>query len=200
MKDVSLALLLALPMVCAAQHRPMNGVDLPWPPATGTARVSYMLPPGYEPQSLKALCDSSTVIVDGVVESVLPSRIARKQSLDTDAIIAVSNVFKGPSSLRRLVVSQRGGVIGGFTEQPIQYALMHVSDHCILFLYDDKRPNLPIVAGAPRYEITNIWTGIFRVDGSTIHLSEGSTQKLRSKYEGLTQGDLVKELAASVKP
>ena len=102
------------------------------PPNSSTFTLS--LAPGYLPKSFDELCDSSTLIVEAYVQSILaprqnvryPSGMQLRQErsrpifmyLETDAILLVSQVLKGPEAIREVVISQKGGVLGQYTELP----------------------------------------------------------------------------------
>jgi hypothetical protein len=182
-----------------AQSRVVIGQDVPWPPAKGTAYVHLTPPPGYLAGSLQELCKTSVLIVDGTATTVLPAREISPRTLETDVVFSITRVLKGPQNTSNVVVAQRGGTIGQFTQQPVQYSLIQKGERYILFLTEDKRPKLPQVPATPRFWITGAWVGLFRVNGSTIHLTPGTPDSLRGRYERVPVDQAVTEiLAASV--
>jgi hypothetical protein len=198
--NISIVVTLTLGVISAQSGpRVRKGEQPPWPPASGTAEFFLDFPPGYLPESLKQLCDSSRLIVDGYVQTIFPPREASPRSLETDAVLLVSQVLKGTDA-GKVVVAQRGGVIGQFKEVPHQYALLQLGEHYIAFLIDDKRPNLPVRVGIPRYGITGAFVGLFRVDGDKIHLSSGIPSVLRTRYEGMNPEQAMTEIRTCVQP
>ena len=161
----------------------------PPPPPTGiTFGLSFAL--GYMPGSFEELCDSSVLIVEAHVLSVLaPTENLRY--LETDSILSVDRVLKGPESIRQVVISQKGGVLGQYRQLPYQYNLMQQGEHYILFLTEETETNLPDVAGIPRYALTGSWTGIFQIDDSGVHLSPGAADVIREQFEGRSSQDVI---------
>jgi hypothetical protein len=184
-----------------AQSRPIRGQELPWPPAKGTTSFVLTPAPGTEPSTLKQLVDTSSLIIDGLVESLSVRQIPQAQRLETDVKFRVLRVLKGPAAAATLVVTQRGGILGGYTEQPTQYALMKVGERYILVASDDKRPGIPPVTGNLRVLITGEWAGNMRVAAdNTVHLSSGAASDLRRQYEGISVDQLLSAIATSLKP
>jgi hypothetical protein len=143
------------------------GQEPPWPPAHGTVKFIADLPP--LPPALKnkppfeRLCDSSNLIIDGIVTSAFPSRSPSRGTLQTDLLISVSRVFKGPETLRQIMVSQMGGSTGDFHLVTDQYALMQSGERFVLFLQDDNRPSTPRRPGIRPFYVTRSWAGLGRV-------------------------------------
>jgi hypothetical protein len=202
MQNLATLLLLYLVSLSAlvAQNRPVRGQDPQWPPATGTTFFSVLQAPG-QPESVKELCESATVIVDGIVQTTLAPRVlVSGKRLETDVVIQVNRVLKGPSNLSQLVITQRGGVLGGYVEQPTQYSFMKIGEHYLLFLMADRRPKIPEVVGIPRYWTVGEWIGNFGVDNSRkVHLSSAVPDNLTTKYEGASLDQVVSEVIALVK-
>ena len=98
------------PLLIGAQRVVAGTPPAPYPPPNATATFFLDLPPGYEPKSSEQLCDSSTLIVDAYVQSVLPPR-QNGRRLETDAIVLVNQVLKGSDSIQQVVISQRGGYL-----------------------------------------------------------------------------------------
>lgn len=83
-------------------------------------------------------------------------------------------------------------VVGEYTEQATQYALMKPGERYLLFLRDDKRPNIPAVPGQSRYLITGEWAGNFRVEADhSVHLSSGASTSLRREYEATKEDQVI---------
>src|SRR5664279_3281992 len=71
------------------------------------------------PQSLKQLVDMSSLIVEGVVEKVMPSRRGAGQTwIETDSVIDIAQTFKGATNGSAIVIAQMGGRDGGAADQP----------------------------------------------------------------------------------
>ena len=114
--------------------------------------------------------------------------------LETDSILQVSQVFKGPESIRQVVISQKGGVLGSYTELPTQYNLMQQGEHYILFLTDEARSDLPDVTGIPRYGLNGAWTGMFQIDEGGVHVSPDTVAVIREQFDGRSSEDVITEI------
>ena len=139
----------------------------PPPPTTGiTSGLSLAL--GYVPGSFEELCDSSVLIVEAHVQSVLaPTENLRY--FETDAILSVDRVLKGLESIRQVVISQKSGVLGPYRQLPNQYNLIQPGEHYILFLTEETESHLPDVVGIPRYALSGSGTGRFQVNDGAVH-------------------------------
>src|SRR5260370_30783644 len=114
--------MVSIPFCCAQSGRLVKGQPLPpWPPSEGTAYIHLTPPPKYLQQSLPELVKASSLIIDGVVETLLPPREISQRTLETDVVFVIAPTLKGPSIRPRIIVSQRGGKIGHFTQAPTQY-------------------------------------------------------------------------------
>ncbi len=196
-KHVRPALFLSIAVLGFAQeakHR--AGKEDPWPPAQGTVRSIYDLAPMRATKlSLKWLCDSSDVIIDGTVQRSLPPRVLSSHRLETDFLISVGRVRKGPATLRQILVSQPGGSIGEFHMISDQFSLMQQGESYLLFLTNDNRLNTPKSPGVSAYQITQCWWGLFRVIEEKIQLPKQEPDELR-KYEGANAESVHSEVAA----
>ena len=110
---------------------------------------------------------------------------------ETDSVLSVDRVLKGPESIRQVVISQKGGVLGQFRQLPHQYDLMQPGEHYILFLADETETHLPDVAGIPRYALNGAWTGMFRIDESGVHLSPDTADVIREQFDGRSSDDMI---------
>jgi hypothetical protein len=168
------------------------------PPTEGHGVLSVTPAPSLMPQSLKDLCDLSAVIVEGVVATIFPSRQLgpSQSSLETDALVNVTKVLKGPvGAHQQLVVSQLGGAKGNFSSTPTQYSLVRAGEKYILFLREDDRPNLPIQAQTTtRYIVTGIWAGLFFFENNRMQVRARVPESFRAQYEGLTLEQIETEL------
>ena len=191
---------------------PVRAGGLPPPPSPPPSGVTFdlLLAPGSLPGSFEELCDSSILIVEAYVQSVLAPRqdlrypsgtqLLQERSfpifhyLETDAILRVSEVLKGPESIRQVVLSQKGGVLGSYTELPAQYDLMQRGKHYILFLADEARSDLPDVRGIPRYALNGAWTGMFRIDEGGVHMSPDTAEAIREQFDGRSSQDVITEI------
>jgi ligand-binding sensor domain-containing protein len=155
-------------------------------PQRGTAALIV------EPGSLKALCDMSTLIVEGLVTTSLTPRMLGiyGRTLETDAIITVTRTLKGKASNSDIVISQRGGTIGQFTLKPVDYDIVQPGEQYLLFLKDDNRPNIPQISGAKRYFVIGAWSGLFYFNGGKMQLQH-PTQDFRKDFGGLSEGQVI---------
>ena len=185
-----------------SQSRVVPGAEPPWPPPSGIAHLTRTLPPGYMPQSMKELCDRSAGIADATVETIFPPREVARHSLETDVGLIVRQVIKGDHTLKYIVVSQRGGTVGQFSELPTQYHLMKVGERYIIFLEEDKRLNLPLRDGHRRFGITAQWLGLFYMDPSAqaVHLMSDTPRSLRDTYEGMALAQVIMEITNFIRP
>ncbi len=116
------------------------------------------------------------------------------QFLETDSILQVSQVFKGPDSIRQVVISQKGGVLGSYTELPSQYDLLQEGEHYLLFLTDEARNDLPDVRGIPYYAPNGAWTGMFQIDVDGVHVSPDTADEIREQFDGRSSQDVITEI------
>ncbi len=166
----------------------------PPPPASG-AGVTWglSLPLGDVPPTFQDLCDASELIVEAHVQSVLaPTENLRY--LETDSILSVDQVLKGPGSIQQVVISQKGGALDGFTQRPHQYNLMRQGEHYILFLTAEPATHLPDIPGVPRYALTGSWTGMFQIDEPGVHLSPATAAVIREQFDGGSAQDVIREI------
>ena len=164
----------------------------PPPPRAGfTSGLSLAL--GDVPGSFEELCHSSVLIVEAHVQSILaPTENLRY--LETDAILSVDRVLKGMESIRQVVISQKGGVLGQYRQLPYQYNLMQQAEHYILFLTEETETHLPDFAGIPRYALTGSWTGMFKIDESGVHLSPDTADLIFERFDGRPSHDVIAEI------
>ncbi len=215
-----------------AFREPNQGGRLPPPPSSPSNSVSFALPlagpppdsitfslplaPGLLPRSIEELCDSSILIAEAYVQSVLAPREGVKnlsgigilqegsfpffRFLETDSILEVSRVLKGSESIPQVVISQKGGVVGSYSELPIQYHLMQPAERYILFLADEARTDLPDVRGIPRYALNGSWTGLFRINENVLHLSPDTADVIREQFDGRSSQDVITEIQRCSQP
>jgi hypothetical protein len=145
-----------------------------------------------EPQSLKQLADMSSLIIEGVIEKVMPARGSGQTWIETDAVISIAQTLKGLAGVSRIVISQMGGRVGEATEQPTQYSLVQPGERYILCVTEDDRTTVPSVAGLKRYGIAGAWSGLLFVgaDGF-IHTDPKYTDPLRKTYEGKSKASMI---------
>jgi hypothetical protein len=196
-----------------------NSLDPPPPPPSPPTNLSpfaLSLAPEYRPDSIDQLCDAATLIVEADVQATLDSRQniryrlgtelrpTRSRStfmyLETDAILFVRQVLKGPESTRQVVISQKGGVVGQYRELPIQYDLMrHLipqAERYILFLSDETLSDLPDVAAIPRYAPVGSWTGLFQIDADRVRVSPDASDAIREQFDGRSLEDVITRIRA----
>ena len=171
-----------------------GGENLPLPPPAppqpryvrpvNYARLSARVPPGtvrlFDIDSRSPCSSYSGSKTESRLSTRHRARSERSRPifryLETDAILVVRQVLKGPESIRQVVISQKGGVLGRYTELPIQYDLVEEEEQYILFLTDETRPDLPDVTGSPRYALNGSWTGMFQIDESPRPLEPGCSR------------------------
>lgn len=180
-------------------QRVVKGAEPPYPPASGTARFSLHPAPASLPQSLRELCDSSPLIVQAAVHSTFSPRNLGGL-LETDVVLLVTQVLKGATSVRQLVVAQRGGILGQYQELPVQYSLMQPGEQYIAFLTADRRTNVPERTGIPRHWISGEWVGLFRIDNGIVHLTSGTPKTLQDKFEGMNLEQAIAEIRSCITP
>ena len=178
-------------------------------PPTGSVTFALPIVRGSLPESFEELCDSSTLIAEAYVQSVLVPRQGVRNAgtrvlpegslpilrfLETDSILQVSQVFKGPESIRQVVISQKGGVLGSYTELPSQYDLLQEGEHYLLFLTDEARNDLPDVRGIPYYAPNGAWTGMFQIDLDGVHVSPDTADEIREQFDGRSSQDMIAEI------
>ena len=173
-------------------------------PTQGSAKVFEE--PLIVHQSLGELVQDAAVIVEGLVDASLPSRVRNAniaESLETDVILLVTSTLKGhlrsESGFTRLVVAQGGGHANGFTSEPATEPRLLPGDRVILFLVPDNRTSLPAVAGGlPRYQIAGIWSGKFRIERNSIVVPRASGKALQA-YNQKSLADLLSDIRALVR-
>lgn len=77
-------------------------------PSKGSSRLYITPMPGQVANSLKGLCDASSLIVDATVKAALPARETSPQALETDFVFVIHSTLKGAVT-GPIIVSQRGG-------------------------------------------------------------------------------------------
>ncbi len=181
----------SLNLVAQSQTSPSGPRSLAPPPVPrGIGLLTVDVFP--EPQSLKQLTDMSSLIVEGVVEKVMPSRGAGQTWIETDFVLGIARALKGSAEGPTIVISQMGGKVGDSTSQPTQYSLVQPGEQYILFLKEDDRTTVPSVAGLKRYGIVGAWSGLLFVgaDG-LLHTDPKYHDLLRKKYEGKSKAAMI---------
>jgi hypothetical protein len=189
---IGLALIAAsLRLVAQSQTPPPNPYS--WaPPAVprGVGQLTVTVIP--VPQSLKQLVDMSSLIVEGVIQKVMPARGSAQTWIETDSVIDVVRTLKGSAGSSTIVISQAGGTVGDATSQPTQYSLVQAGERYILCLKEDNRTTVPSVAASKRYGIVAAWSGLLFVgtDG-LIHTDQKYTDSLRKAFEGKSKASMI---------
>jgi hypothetical protein len=144
------------------------------------------------PQSLNQLVDMSSLIVEGVIEKVMPGRGSGQTWIETDSVVNIIQTLKGSAGSSTIVISQMGGRVGDAASQPTQYSLVQSGERYILCLKEDDRTTLPSVAGLKRYGVTAAWAGLLFVgtDG-LIHTDPKYHDPLRKRFEGKTRASMI---------
>jgi len=184
--------LIAASLNLAAQSQPAKP-GLIYPPGQPHGVGHLIVDVFPVPQSLKQLADMSSLIVEGIVEKVMPSRRGAGQTwTETDSVIRVAQTLKGSAGGSTIVIAQMGGRTEGAADQPTQYSLVQADERYILFLSLDDRKALPSVAGLTRYDVTAAWAGLLFVgaDG-LIHTDQRYTDSLRKAFEGKSKASMI---------
>ena len=165
------------------QGRPLKGSESL--PSSGTSTL--IVDAASSPTTLVRLTHSADLIVDAQVISVSSRQIAPSlPNLETDVLVGVSEVFKGDPSIRELVVTQSGGVLGQYREISAQYSLMQPGERYFLFLVKDTRTELPQIENFPRYGIRGVWSGMFRIDANgNVRVAPATAESLKRQVDGL---------------
>jgi hypothetical protein len=185
---LGIALIAASLSLGAQSQTPPTGLGSLAPSAVPHGMIVDVMP---VPQSLRQLVDMTSLIVEGVVEKVMPSRRGAGQTwMETDSVVGIAQTFKGSTGGSRIVIAQMGGQVGG--DQPTQYSIVHPDERYILCLKEDNRTTLPSVAGLKRYGVTAAWAGLLFVgtDG-LIHTDPKYHDPLRKKYEGKSKAEMI---------
>src|SRR5262249_51466550 len=112
-------------MLHAQAGRVRRGELPDFPPKTGTATLIVdlsPLPPSFNGEMLEYLCNSSSLIITGTVES--SSVWVNGRGLETDSVLGIDSVIKGTEAASHVVVSQSGGTMGEFKIVTEQYSIM----------------------------------------------------------------------------
>ena len=148
-----------------------------------------------KPQSLKQLTDMSSLIVEGIIDKVMPSRGAGQTWIETDSIIDIAQTLKGSAGVATIVISQMGGKVGDSTSQPTQYSLVQPGERYIFCLTEDDRTTVPSVAGLKRYGIVGAWSGLLFVGADGLmHTDPKYPDLLRKAYEGKSKAAMIDSL------
>lgn len=134
----------------------------------------------------------SRLIVEGIIEKVMPARGSGQTWIETDSVIRIVQTLKGSGGGSTIVISQMGGRVGDATDQPSQYSLVQPGERYILCLTEDDRTTVPSLAGLKRYDVTGAWAGLLFVgaDG-LIHTDPKYHDPLRKRFEGKTKAEMI---------
>ena len=161
-------------------------------PANGTGVLYVDVAPWATPRSMKELVNLSPLIIEGVVEKVMPSRESSPRIVETDSLITITRIIKGPAVGSAVVVSQAGGTIGNATVKPAQYSLLQKGDRYVLFLQADERSVSPPTPGFKRYTVTGASSGLFFFGTDDLmHVNADEPDRLRKNYEGASRTSIV---------
>jgi len=185
--------LIAASLKLVAQSKTPSPNPYSWePPAVprGVGQLTLTVIP--VPQSLHQLIDMSSLIVEGVVQKVLPARGSAQTWIETDSVIDIVRTLKGSAGSSTVVISQAGGTVGDATSQPTQYSLVQAGERYILCLKEDNRTTVPSVAGLKRYGITAAWAGLLFVGSDGLmHTDPKYTDPLRKTFEGKSKASMI---------
>ncbi|MCL4796165.1 MAG: hypothetical protein KJZ84_16510 [Bryobacteraceae bacterium] len=132
-----------------------------------------MMTVGFAPLSLRDLVGQAQVILTGTVASIeayVHGRAAQPVhprdcgTVGTEAIVRVDTVLKADSPFTEIRVYQTGGRTPEWATIPQQFEHLKENDRVVLFLTPWDNPELPDRGGLPRFVITGVWTGAFRVE------------------------------------
>ena len=71
---------------------------------------------------------------------------------------------------------------------------MKPGEHYILFIIEETKTHLPDVPGVPRYALNGSWTGMFQISDNGIHLSPGTANVIRERFDGRSSQEVITEL------
>jgi hypothetical protein len=203
MKRQSFLTFLWLAALCAtwteAQESRRRVGDTPDPDMQGTIYVSGSAWP--QPDTFVDLCRTADLIVDGTVVGSLPVRRSIPDvpyTLETDALIAVNHVLKGPQNLTTIMVAESGGVQAALKVVNKDNALMVPQERYVLFLLKERRSTLPTMAGVPRYAVIANSQGKFLVENGAVQIITKAPSAVQSQYRGSGVGAFEAAIAASV--
>jgi hypothetical protein len=117
---------------------------------------------------LTALTSASDAVVRGRIVSVAAHWSGDHARIFTDADLEVADVWKGSSTLKTLTATQPGGEIGEVGQRIHGVATFTVGEDVVVFL--ERR--------GPRYTITGMAQGKFRIEGSTAQTSDAADLSL----------------------
>lgn len=127
------------------------------------------------PSDLIDLIRHSNVILDGTVQSLLPTvEVPGSLIPETDAIVTVTTVFSGSiaNNSARVVIAQPGGELDNCRGTVDHDSLVAPGERYILFLLPDTHTSVPSSTGLPRYVVVGIWAGKFRVTNGVVNVSQ----------------------------
>ena len=158
--------------------------------------TSVVMPPsGF---SLSAMTAESELIVEAHVQAVYPSEEIGTgvTHLETDALLQVDRVWKGPQpSPSQVVISQIGGSKAGFELVNADQKLMKTSEEYVLFLQKieslpaspERTSTLKVRENIPRYEIYYRRFGLFQIVQNRI--VTGNVSDFRSAFNSMPLAD-----------
>ena len=155
--------------------------------------------PWPHPNTFTELCRLSDAIIDGTVMSSLAASRSSPDipyALETDVVIKVNQVVKGPRDFNTFMVAQNGGVQGGVRLIKTDDVLMLPRERYVLFLLKEARTTLPVVAGVPRYAVIAGPEGKFLVEGGTIQIITKAPSNIQSQYKASTVESFENAIAA----
>jgi hypothetical protein len=175
--------------VAQSPQPPKSQSTLPPPEPHGIGQLQVTVIP--EPRSLKQLTDTSTLIIEGIVGTVMPSR-GNRNLIETDSVINITQTLKGSAQGSAIVVSQIGGTLGDLTNKPTQYSLVRQGEQYILCLQMDERTTVPPVVGLKRYTVVGAWSGLmfFGAD-NLMHTDPAYHDVVRRMYEGTSKASMI---------
>lgn len=107
---------------------------------------------------------ASDAVVRGTIVSVEPHWSGDNARIFTDAEVQVTEVWKGPSTLKTLTAMQPGGELGDVGQRVHGVATFAPGEEVVLFL--EKR--------GPRFTITGMAQGKFRIEGGVASAAPNS--------------------------
>ncbi len=148
------------------------------------------------PRSLKQLVALSDLIIVGRVESALPSRFRDadvSKELETPLVVETESVLKGPRGIKRVIVWQSGGKLGGLRQSSSLDPLAAVGETYVFFLYYDNRKVTPSdpTLNTPRTFVTGVWNGKFKVVEGRIRIAKVDPAPGLRPYDRKPERDFV---------
>ena len=166
----------------AQQMTPASPVPFSTPLHTSIVNVRVV--PTENLVSLDQLVRAADLIVDGTVETVLPTVNLPTEStqplLETQSIVSVASILFGslPSGTSSISVTQTGGKWQDWAIESSDAPLVHARERYLLFLRLDCRDIPQNTSDIPHYAVAGVWSGLVKVLEQKIQFLASSSREL----------------------